>query len=142
MELHHTSAYKVTSHIGKVILERVLWVLDPRRRCHSLAWRRSLRRWWCVADLASLCARPNFFEGGNVTYCWSGIILKSRWGLLGTLQLHAEEIECLSLQGGGVGDLIEGACARQFRSDAVLGDRGEIGNQGLEAVDGEVVRRA
>ena len=36
-----------------------IWVLDPRRRCHSLAWRRSLRRWWCVADLAGLCARPS-----------------------------------------------------------------------------------
>ena len=25
-------------------LHRPVWVLDPRRRCHSLAWRRSLRR--------------------------------------------------------------------------------------------------
>ena len=40
-------------------LHRPVWVLDPRRRCHSLAWRRSLRRWWCVADLAGLCARPS-----------------------------------------------------------------------------------
>ncbi len=33
------------------------WTL--KWRCHSLAWRRSLRRWWCAADLASLCARPS-----------------------------------------------------------------------------------
>ena len=70
------------------------------------------------------------------------IILKSRRRLLGTLQLHAQEIECRPLQGGGAGDLIEAISSGQFGPDAVLGDRGEIGEQGLEAVYGEAILRA
>jgi hypothetical protein len=62
--------------------------------------------------LASL--RPNFFGGSNLTYWLNGIILKSRRRLLSTLQLHAQEIECRPLQGGGAGDLVEAVSFGQF----------------------------
>jgi len=38
--------------------------------------------------------------------------------------------------------LIETVSSGQFGADAILGDRGKIGDQGLEAVYGKVVLRA
>ena len=48
--------------------------MDQRRGRYSLAWRRSLRRRWCAADLAGLCTRPSIQRVGRHparAYAWS-----------------------------------------------------------------------
>jgi hypothetical protein len=61
--------------------------------CHSLAWRRSLRRRWRAADLASLCARPPVqrFGGHPGRACaghdWSSMVssaTRAIWGCSST----------------------------------------------------------
>lgn len=59
--------------------------------------------------------------------------------LLGTFELHVEEFEGLTLEGGGTSEEVEGLGAGETWGEAVFDDGGEIVEQGAEAVDGQAL---
>jgi len=60
------------------------------------------------------------------------------WLLEGERDRGADEVECLALCGGGLGEHGDGGCGAG-EADLVAGEGGQVGEQALEAARGLVV---
>lgn len=58
---------------------------------------------------------------------------------MGTIELHVEEFEGLTLEGSGASEQVEVLGAGESRGEAVFDDGREVVEQGAEAVDGQAV---